>query len=78
MEGKSKSSEIIEDSDEEEEDDEFAAILRAEMARVDDDHEVLTIPAVTPEPLPGNVRVAAEYMYYDDSTESEESDDDDY
>jgi hypothetical protein len=78
MEGRYQSSGTIEDSDEDEEDDEFAAILRAEMARVDDDHEVVTVPAVTPEPLPGNVRVAAEYMNYDDSTESEESDDDDY
>jgi hypothetical protein len=84
---KYKSSEIIEESDIEDEDevegeeeegeDEFAAILAAEMASGNDDDNV-AVPPIEPQsveagPLPGNVRVAAEY--YDDSTESEESDD---
>jgi hypothetical protein len=85
---KFKSSEVIEESDIEDEDeaegeeeeegeDEFAAILAAEMASGNDDDNV-AVPPIEPKsveagPLPGNVRVAAEY--YDDSTESEESDD---
>lgn len=77
VDGKFKSSEIIEESDvedEEEGEDDFAALLGAEMAREDDeDGDDGGLPTVNAGALPGNVRVAAEY--YDDSTESEESED---
>ena len=81
VDGKFKSSEIIEESDVEDEEeaegegeDDFAALLGAEMAREDDeDGDDGGLPAVDTGALPGNVRVAAEY--YDDSTESEESED---
>jgi len=80
VDGKFKSDEIIEESDVEDEEaegegeDDFAALLGAEMAREDDeDGDDGGLPTVNAGALPGNVRVAAEY--YDDSTESEESED---